>query len=145
MPTIRIACACLLIAGTAAAQQVGRNQYGIVVITYQVKADFAGEAFGCLRPQDTNSFYEGMQEIKRQAQAGADPEALDSATEHINGVWSRATEAQLCAHLTVSGKYVRWDSDEEHPELVGIRNDSRFGALSKRTYWTRLEWLEPAG
>ena len=145
MPTIRVACACLLIAGTAAAQQVGRNQYGIVVFTYQVKAEFAGQAIACLRPQDTNSFYEGVQEIRRQAEAGADPEAVESATDRIEEIWSRAQDAELCSHLRTSGKYVRWDSDEEHPELVGIRNDNRFGAFSKRTYWTRLEWLEPAG
>ena len=141
LPTVM----CLLVAGTAAAQQgVTSRQMAALAGLYQVKAESVGQAIACLRPQDTNSFYEALAMIRERAEAGEDPAALESAREHINEVWSRATKNELCGLIQTDAILKRWDSSEEYPELIGVRNTTRFGRTTGRTYWTRKDWLEIA-
>ena len=123
MPTIRIAFACLLVAGTAAAQTLR-----------QVKPQFVGIAFVCILPEDTDFFHKAITQLDSMSEA---------EEEQLNERWKRKFEMETCGFLTASALFHAMRDDERYPELVGVQRSTRSGrATGGRTYWTRKEWLE---
>lgn len=110
---------------------------------YQVKAEFAGSGFACLRPVHTDGFYAIMQAIARAEEEGFDSPEWRAKKEQAETAWRRKLMTGQCGDLQIGAVMKRWDSDEKYPELIGVRRYS-FGSTSGRTYWTRLDWLEPA-
>ena len=131
--------ALLLVSGAASAQVTGR-QLSAMAGLYQVRAMSAGVAFGCLRPQDTMSMFETMLKLFDL------PEGSDERAEygaHIDREWNSLEARGLCSLIGVDVVVKRWDSDEDYPDLIGVRL-SGWGGATGRVYWTRKAWLEPA-
>ena len=128
-----IAGTCLLVASAASAQTF-----------YQVKADYVGLAFACMRIGDTAELYGAMVAVWDEEKGS------QKQTEMIAALDDRLNELQrqgVCGMLTSRGILHRWDSDEDYPRLVGVRETVFSGGLYRatgRTYWTVLDWLEYA-
>ena len=125
--------ACLLIAGAASAQTF-----------YQVKANHVGLAFACMTIDDTDALYRAILVARKTEEGSQEREEITTAIlDRLNELQGRG----VCGMLTAKGILHRWDSDEDYPELVGIRETVFSGGLIRakgRTYWTVLDWLEHA-
>ena len=124
---------CLLAAGAASAQTF-----------YQVRANYVGSAFACMTISDTAALYKAI------VVAAEEEEGSRKRTEVTTAILGRFDELQrrgVCGMLNAGALLHRWDSDEDYPELVGIRDTVFSGGLIRakgRTYWTVLDWLEHA-
>ena len=125
--------ACLLIAGAASAQTF-----------YQVKANYVGSAFACMVIDDTATLYRAIVVAAEEEEGSRRREEVTAA------VLDRFEELQrrgVCGMLNAGALLHRWDSNEDYPELVGVRDTVFSGGLIRakgRTYWTVLNWLEHA-
>lgn len=137
--TLLVALLCPLVAG-AASGQVTSRQLNAYMGLYQVKADAAGVAFGCLRPRDTKLVYEAMVRLIDLPEGSGERAEL---TAQIDETWGALQADGLCGRLKIDAVMKRWDSDDEYPELIGVRATG-WGGERGRTYWTRKAWLEPA-
>ncbi|MCY4431644.1 MAG: hypothetical protein OXC11_14800 [Rhodospirillales bacterium] len=107
---------------------------------YQVNADSVGNVFACFRPKDKQSLYVAASAMKNQQ----DPDKRAELLDRFERVRKDLTRNELCGLLQTDAVTQRWDTDEEYPALIGARNVGPFGRPTGRTYWTRLDWLEPA-
>ena len=116
--------ACLLVAGAASAQTFYQTKPGREFV------------FACTTPEDMTALYEA-------AVAARDNPDLEDGARKLG---DRLFRTRLCVQMRHTAVFERWDSDEDYPELVGVRDTVRtFGGLLSsrgRTYWTRLGWLE---
>ena len=110
----------------------------------QVKADYVGLAFACMRIDDTAELY-GAIVAAREEEEGSQKREEMAATilDRLNELQRRG----VCGMLTARAFLHRWDSDERYPRLVGVRETVFSGGLFRakgRTYWTVAAWLEYA-
>ena len=142
MPTSRLALAlsvCLLVASTAAAQYTF-NEFGMVAApVYQIKADRVGNAFICLRKQDIKHLTDAMDLVKSES----DPEVRARMAATLDEHWTKLAQHEICGLIRTDAVLTQMETDEEYPELVGVKNPTPSGRLTGRLYWTRLDWLEP--
>ena len=123
---IRLLIVCLLIAGAASAQ------------TFYVLKPGNRMAWACVTPRLTETLYEGF------VLSDGDPEFFKVVRAELLDAFDR----RRCIPILHDYIFHRWDSDEEFPEQVGVREtittlDGLIRAKG-RTYWTRKEWLEEA-
>ena len=133
MPTFRIACLFLLVAGATSAQTLR-----------QVKPEFIGIAVACIDPKDTDEFHRATTHLVEGKMSGVDPDRVERAMALLDEWWERKVELGTCGRLTAEGQFHAMRDDEEWPELVGIDASTNWGRPSGgRIYWTRKEWIEP--
>lgn len=126
MPTIRIACACLLVAGATAAQD------------YRVTAE-KGTAYGCLQKSEAQAILDDID----YAENGDHPfwEYRFTALALVMERLGQLVQAKMCTVYQSDAVVTIVGEDEGDPEWVQVKEKDWL--VSTREMWSRREWFEP--